>query len=137
MEEDAEKAINNEEKLFKGLEEDDVEEDPVQTDLSILKGTFADQIDADISLDVFADFDIKVSTSYDKLTNAEIITEVTRTQKDNSDDEENNSVEGETIINPGIEEVQKAIGILKDFSLCSKFEEFPFYRSLPLLHCFS
>ena len=51
---DAEKAMNDEEDPLKGLQDDDVEEDPVETlgaDLSILKERFADQIDADISLD--------------------------------------------------------------------------------------
>ena len=118
--------MNDEEDPFKGLEDDDAEEDPVQTlgaDLSILKERFADQIDADISLDEYLDFDIEVSTSHGKLTNAEIIAEVTGTQEDNSDDEESDNVEGEPIIKPGIEEVQKAIGILEDFSLYSKFGE--------------
>ena len=86
---DAEKAMNDEEDPFKGLEDDDVEEDVVQTlgaDLSILKERFADQIDTDISLDEYVDLDIEVCTSHCKLTNAEIITEVTGTQEDNSED---------------------------------------------------
>ena len=77
-EKDAEKAINDEKDPYKGLEDDDVEEDPVQTlgaDLSILKERFADQIDVDISLEEYVDFDIEVSTSHSKLTNAEIIAE--------------------------------------------------------------
>ena len=122
-EKDAEKAMNDEEDPFKGLEDDDAEEDPVQTlgaDLSILKERFAVQIDGDISLDEYVDFDIEVSTSHSKLTNAEIIAEVTGTQED---DEGSDNVEGEPIIKPGIEEVQKAIGILEDFSLYSKFGE--------------
>ena len=44
-EKDAEKAMNDEEDPFKKLEDNDVEEDPVQTlgaDLSILKEIFAD-----------------------------------------------------------------------------------------------
>ena len=80
---DVEKAMNDEEDPFKWLEDDDVEKDPVQVlgaDLSILKERFADQIDADISLDEYVDFDIEVSISYGKLTNAEIIAEVTGTQ---------------------------------------------------------
>ena len=116
--------MNDEEDPFKGLEDDDVEEDPVQTlgtDLSILKERFADQIDADISLDEYVDFDIKGSTSHGKLAIAEIIAEVTGAQEDNSDEEESDNVEGEPIIKPEIEEVQKAIGILEDFSLYSKF----------------
>ena len=82
-----EKVMNNEEDPFKWLEDDDVEEDPVQTlgaGLSILKERFADQTDADISLDEY-------------------------------------HAEGEPIIKPGIKEVQKAIGILEDFNLYSKF----------------
>ena len=125
-EKDAEKAMNDEEDLFKGLEDDDVEEDPVQTlrtDLSILKERFADQIDVNISLDEYVDFDIEASTSHSKLANAEIIAEVTGTQEDNSGDEESDNIEREPIIKPGIEEMQKAIGILEDFSLYSKFEE--------------
>ena len=125
-EKDAEKMMNDEEDPFKGLEDDDVEEGPVQTlgvDLSISKERFADQIDADISLDEYVDFDIDISTSHGKLTNAEIIAEVTGTQEDNTDDEERDNVEGQPIIKPGIEEVQKAIGILEDFSLYSKFGE--------------
>ena len=105
---DAEKAMNGEEDPFKGLEDDDVEEDPVQTlgaDLSILKERFADQIDADISLDEYVDFDIEVSTSHGKLTNAEIIVEVTGTQEDNCGDEESNNIEGKPIIKPWIKEV--------------------------------
>ena len=50
------------------------------------------------------DFDIKVSTSRGKLTNAEIIVEVIGTQEDKSDDKESNNVEWEPIIKPGIEE---------------------------------
>ena len=102
---DAEKAMNDEEDPFNGLEDDDVEQDPVQTDLSILKERFADQIDADISLDEYVDLDIKVSTSHDKLTNAEIIVEVSGTQEDNSGDEESNNIEGKPIIKPWIKEV--------------------------------
>ena len=104
--------MNDEEDPFKGLEDDSVEGDPVQAlgaDLSILKERFADQIDTDISLDEYVDFDIEVSTSHGKLKNAEIIAEVTGTQEDNSDDEESDNVEDEPIIKPGIEEVQKAI----------------------------
>ena len=62
--------MNEEEDPFKRLEDDDVEEDPVQTlgaDLSILKEGFADQIDPDISLDEYVDFDIEVSTLHNKL----------------------------------------------------------------------
>ena len=88
-----------------------------------MKERFADQIDADISLDEYVDFDIEVCTSFGKLTNAEIIAEVTRTQEDNSDDKESGNVEAEPIIKPEIEEVQKAIGILEHFSLCSKIGE--------------
>ena len=136
LEKDAEKAMNDKEDPFKVLEDDDVEEDPVQTlgaDLSILKERFADQIDADISLDAYVDFDIEVSTPHGKLTNAEIITEVTGIQEEHSDDEESENVEGKPIIKPGIKEVQKAIGILEDFSLYSKFGE-AMMRSLKELY---
>ena len=89
--------MNDEKDPFKGLEEDDVEEVPVHilgVDLSILKERFADQIDADILLDEYVDFDIEVSISHSKLSNAEIIAEVTGTQEDNSDNEESDNVEG-------------------------------------------
>ena len=94
LEKDVEKAMNDEEDPFKGLKDNNVEEGSVQTlgaDLSILKERFADQIDANISLDEYVDFDIEVSTSHGKLANAEIIVEVTGTQEDNSDDEESNN----------------------------------------------
>ena len=74
--------MSDKEDLFKGLEDDYVEEDPVQpldADLSVLKERFADQIDVDISHDEYVDFDIEVSTSHCKLTNAEMIAEVTGT----------------------------------------------------------
>ena len=57
-EKDAEKVINDKENPFKGLEDDSVEKDPVQTlgaDLSILRERYADQIDAVISLDEYVD----------------------------------------------------------------------------------
>ena len=88
-----------------------------------MKERFADQIDPDIALNKYVDFDIEVSASHGKLANAEIIAELTGTQEDNSDDEESNHVEGEPIIKPGIKEVQKAIGILEDFGLYFKFGE--------------
>ena len=72
--------MNDKENPFKVLKDNSVEEDPVQTlsaDLSILEKRFADQIDADLSLDEYVDFDIEVNTSQGKLTNAEIIAEVT------------------------------------------------------------
>ena len=125
-EKDAEKVMNAEEDPFKGLEDDDVEEDPVQAldvNLSSLKERFADKTDADISLDEYVDFNIKVTTSHSKLTNAEIITEVTGTQENNHEDGESNNVEDELMIKPGTEEVQKAIGIFEDFSLYSKLGE--------------
>ena len=122
--------MNEEEDPFKGSEHDDVE-DPVQAlgaDLSILKERFADQIDAEISLDKYVNFGIEVSTLNSKLANAEIITEVTEAQEDNSDDEKSGYVEGKTIIKLGIEEVQKAIEILK-ISASIKSSE-PMMRSL-------
>ena len=122
--------MNEEEDPFKGSEDDDVE-DPVQAlgaDLSILKEIFADQIDAEISLDKYVNFGIEVSTLNSKLANAEIITEVTEAQEDNSDGEKSGYVEGKTIIKLGIEEVQKAIEILK-ISASIKSSE-PMMRSL-------
>ena len=122
--------MNEEEDPFKGSEDDDVE-DPVQAlgaDLSILKERFADQIDAEISLDKYVNFGIEVSTLNSKLANAEIITEVTKAQEDNSDGEKSGYVEGKTIIKLGIEEVQKAIEILK-ISASIKSSE-PMMRSL-------
>ena len=49
--------------------------------------------------------------------------EVIRTQEDNSDYEESSNLEGKPIIKPVTKEMQKAIAILDDFSLCSKFRE--------------
>ena len=88
-----------------------------------MKEIFADQIDANISLDEYLHFDIEVRASHGKLTNAEIIAEVNGTQEDNPDDEESDNVEGEPILKLEIKEVLKAIAILQDFSLYSKFGE--------------
>ena len=137
-EKDAEKAMNDKKDPFKGLEDHDVEEDPVQTlgaELSILKERFTDQIGADISLEEYVDFDIEVSTSHRKLTNAEIIAEVTGTQEDNSDNEESDNVEGEPIIKPGIEEVQKATGILKELNFNIE-KEYVFNKNQTLISDF-
>ena len=115
-EEDAEKAMNDEEDPFKGLEDDNVEGDPVQAlgaDLSILKERFADQIDADISLDEYVNFGIEVNTSHGKQTKTEIIAEIIRTQEDNSDDEKSSNLEGEPIIKPGIKEMQNLLQFSK------------------------
>ena len=63
--------MNDREDPFKGLEDENVEEDPVQTrgaDLSILKERFDNQIDTDVSLDEYVDFDTEVSISYGKLS---------------------------------------------------------------------
>ena len=125
-EKDSEKAMNDEGNPFKWLDNHDVEEDPVQTlgpDLSILKESIANQIEVDISLDEYLEFDIEASTSHGKLTNAETISEVTGTQEENSNDKESNNVEGKSIIKPGIEEVQESIGILEDFKVYSKIGE--------------
>ena len=102
--------MNDEEDPFNELEDNNVEEDPVQTlgaDLSILKERFADEIDADISLDGYVDFDIEASTSHGKLVNAEIIAEVTRTPEDNSDDEERDDVEGNQSSNQRLKKCKK------------------------------
>ena len=124
---DAEKVINEEDDPFMGLGDEDVEEDAVQTlnaDLSTLKEKFADQIDADISLDNYIDFDIEVTTSHGILTNAEIIAEVTGTQEDDDLNEQNDDIEDENLITkPGAQEVLKAISVLEDFSLYSNFGE--------------
>ena len=88
-----------------------------------MKERFVEQIDADISLEEYVDFNVEVSTSHRKLTNAEITAGVTGTQEGNSDKKESEIVESEPIIKSGIKDVQKAIGILEDFSLYSKFGE--------------
>ena len=64
-----------------------------------------------------------ISTSHGKLTNVEIIAEVTGTEEDNSDYKESDNVESKSIIKLGTKKVEKAIGILEDFSLYSKFGE--------------
>ena len=64
-----------------------------------------------------------ISTSHGKLTNVEIIAEVTGTKEDNSDYKESDNVESKPLIKLGTKKVEKAIGILEDFSLYSKFGE--------------
>lgn len=124
---DAEKSINEEDDPFKGLGDEDVEEDVIQTlnaDLSVLKERFADQIDTDITTDDYVDFDIEVTTSHGRLTTADIIAEVTGTQQQNEAGEENNDEENEdTVTKPTNTEVRRAISVLEDFSLFSNFGE--------------
>lgn len=124
---DAARAINEEDDPFKGLGDEDVEEDAIQTlnaDLSVLKERFADQIDTDISSDDYVDFDIEVTTSHGKLTTAGIIAEVTGTQEEDEMDEEGDAIEDEDVITkPTTEEVLKAISVLEDLSIFSNFGE--------------
>ena len=115
---DAVKVMNDEEDHFKGLGEDVVEEDPVQTFNFERKICWSN-----CRWHFTWHFDIEVSTSHGKLTNTKIIAEEAGTQEDNSDDKESNNVESKPIIKQGIEEVQKAFGVLEDFSLYSKFGE--------------
>lgn len=68
---------------------DDTEEVFLQTsetDTAFLKERFDDQIDPKMTLDEYIDSDIEVSTTYRKLTNQGILTEVKEIVEDDSDD---------------------------------------------------
>ena len=70
------------------------------------------------------DFDIEVTTSHGKLTTADIIAEVTGTQEEDEEDKEGDAIEDEDVITkPTTEEVLKAISVLEDLSIFSKFGE--------------
>ena len=123
-EKEVENVLNNEDETFAGL--DEIEEDTVQTlesNLAVLKEMFGDQIDADITIDDYIDFDVKVITSHGKLTNQEIVAEINDDVNKESDGEEEDPNDFEPINKPGIEDAREALQVVGDFSLFSKFGE--------------
>ena len=65
-----ERALNDEYDPFVGL--DDIEENSFETlaaSLAFLKEKFGDQVDQNITLDKYIDFDIEVITTHGKSTN--------------------------------------------------------------------
>ena len=95
----------------------------LNVDLSVFKERFADQIDADISIGDYVDFDIELTTSHGKLTTADIIAEVTGAQEEDEKEEDDEGEDEDVIRKPTTEEVLKAISVLEDFSLFSSFEK--------------
>ena len=65
--------------------------------------------DLSITPDEFTNFDIEVAITHGKLSNQEILVDINHDQVDISDNENDGSVEGESVIKPGIEEVRRAI----------------------------
>ena len=67
-------------------------------------------------------FDTEVTTSHGRITTADLIAEVTGTQKQNKADEGNDDKENEdTVTKPINKEVRRAISVLEDFNLFSNF----------------
>ena len=123
-EKEVEKVLNDEDDPFAGL--DEIEEDIVQNleaNLAVLKETFGDQIDPDITSDDYIDFDIGVITSHEKLTNQEILAEINDDVNEKSDGKEEDPNDFEPINKPGLEDAREALQALEDFSLFSKFGE--------------
>ena len=124
-EKEVERVLNNKDDRFTGL--DDIEEDTVQTleaNIAVLKEKFGDHVDVDITTDDYIDFDIEVMTNHEKLTNQEILAEINDDVNEESDDEEENPNDFESINKPRIEDAREALKVLEDFSLFSTFGEF-------------
>ena len=110
-----------EEDSFLGLH--DVEEDSFQTlgvHLAFLKEMVGDQVDTNITIDEYIDFDIEVSTTHGKLTNEEILPEVNEVVEEDSDSEQNENDDGGPVAKPAIKEVRKAVQIHKLFHNLAK-----------------
>ena len=123
-EKEVEKVLDDEDDPFAGL--DEIDDDTVQTleaNLAVLKEKSGDQIDADITSDEYIDFDIEVITSYEKLTNQEILAEINDNVNKESDGEEEDPNDFEPINKPGIEDARKTLQVLEDFNIFSKFGE--------------
>ena len=117
-----ERVLNDEDDPFTGL--DDIKEDTVQTlgaYIAVLKETFGDHVDADITTDDYIDFDIEVMTNHEKLTNQEVLAEINGDVNEESDDEEENPNDFEPINKPTIEDAREALKVLEDFSVFSTF----------------
>ena len=118
------KVLDDEEDPFAGL--DEIDDNTVQTleaNLAVLKEKSGDQIDADITSDEYIDFDVEVITSYEKLTNQEILAEINDNVNQESDGEEEDPNDFEPINKPGIEDARKTLQVLEDFNIFSKFGE--------------
>ena len=97
-----------------------------------LKEKFGEQIDTDITLDEYIDFDHDVSTTHGKLSDREILAEIIGRQEEDSDEDEEDYDYGESIVKPGIEQAREVIRIIEEFSLLSQFGE-AMLRSLKFL----
>ena len=108
------KVLDDEDDPFAGL--DEIDDNTVQTleaNLAVLKEKSGDQIDADITSDEYIDFDIEVITSYEKLTNQEILAEINDNVNEESDGEEEDPNDFEPINKPGIEDEERLCKFLK------------------------
>ena len=103
----------------------DIEQDTAQAlgaDLTVLKKN-GDQVNLNITLDEFVDFDIEVATPHERLSNQEILADINNDQVEVSDNKDDESVVDEPVTKPEIEEARKIIQILENFSLFSKLGE--------------
>ena len=113
-EKEVEKVLDDEDDPFAGL--DEIDDDTVQTleaNLAVLKEKSGDQTDADITSDEYIDLDIEVITSYEKLTNQEILAEINDNVNEESDGEEEDPNDFEPINKPGIEDEERLCKFLK------------------------
>ena len=90
----------------------------LDAELSYIKRKFPDHIDPTISTRDFIDFDIEVSTSHGLLTTAGIIAEITGTQDEELEDEDDKDEDKLTA-----KQVRSAIAVLEDLSIFSKFKK--------------
>lgn len=98
-----ERVHDDEDGPFPGL--NDIKEDIAQTlgaDLAVLKEKMCDQADLNVTPDEIFDFDIELATTRGSLWSQEILVDITRDQAEVSDNENDQSVEGEPVTKLGI-----------------------------------
>ena len=103
----------------------DVEEDLVNTldsDLNLLKMKFGEEIDFTLTTQEYIDIDLDTSITHAKLSDKDIIAEVTCCQGEEWGEEDEIDDSG-AFIKPGIEETRNAIEILEKFSVFARFGE--------------
>lgn len=118
-------AIADDDDLLTGLVED--EKDMVKTsatDLNFLRINYSNQVDTDLAMDEYIDFDRELPTNQSILTDKDIIHEVLGNSVDVNSDEDDLEVSKEEFIKRLlIEEVRTAIKMLEELSFYSEFRK--------------
>ena len=93
--------------------------------LDPLKMKFGKEIDFAITTQEYINIDLDASITHHKLSDQEILAEVTDRRGEESDEEEeiDDNDDSDPVVKPGIEETRKAIEILEKFSVFTRFGE--------------